>query len=484
MIALALVLRLWPLSAGLPHAVGIDEPAVVDRALRILRTGDWNTHLFDYPTFVIYLHAIAAAGRFLLGAVQGQWASLADMDIVAVYRSGRVVAAAIGAATVWVTYRIGRDLESRALGLLAAAQLAVLPIHVRESHFILTDVPVTALTTATVWLAIRAMRVRTARAYAWAGAAAGLAGGAKYNGAIAVTSIAVAWLVRERAAPGRGRKAAAAVAATAAAFLLAAPYTVLDLPSFLDGFAAQAGRFTGRAAPDRDPAWMLYAKHLSLSGRLWLPMAGAGAAIVLLRRGRAAWLPAIGFGLAYFYVLATHPLVFARYALPLVPIVCLLAAAPIEAAARWCARASGLPARRAILAAGCLALTVSFAIQSVRWLVQLQRPDTRGIAVAWMRGALPAGARVSVENSGPTYLDAAGFEVVPVELMVDHPVEWYLERGVAYLVVSSHDLQRYATYLAAGPIVFETAPSASRWGPPIRIVRLRPSHGLSHPNGS
>ena len=90
--------------------------------------------------------------------MQGQWASLAEFDIAAVYQTGRALSAVIGTATVWLTYRIGRDLRSAPLGLLAAAQLAVLPMHVRESHFILTDVPVTALTTLTVWLSMRGGR--------------------------------------------------------------------------------------------------------------------------------------------------------------------------------------------------------------------------------------------------------------------------------------------------------------------------------------
>ena len=49
-LAVALAARCWYLTAGVPHAVGIDEPQVVNRSLRILQTGDWNPHLFDYPT--------------------------------------------------------------------------------------------------------------------------------------------------------------------------------------------------------------------------------------------------------------------------------------------------------------------------------------------------------------------------------------------------------------------------------------------------
>src|SRR3954447_5135534 len=105
-IALLLILvaaaaaRLWHLTAGVPHAVGIDEPQVIDRALRILHTGDWNTHLFDCPTLVIYLQAGVAIVRFLWGALNGEWASLNAYSIAAVYGAGRFVTAAIGVTTV------------------------------------------------------------------------------------------------------------------------------------------------------------------------------------------------------------------------------------------------------------------------------------------------------------------------------------------------------------------------------------------------
>ncbi|MCA1562614.1 MAG: glycosyltransferase family 39 protein [Acidobacteria bacterium] len=206
-LAVALAFRVWFLANGVPHAVGIDEPAIVDRALRILTTGDWNPHVFDYPTLTIYVHAFAAVVRFLLGAVQGQWASLAEFDISAVYRTGRALSAVIGTATVWLTYRIGLDLRSARLGLLAAAQLAVLPMHVRESHFILTDAPVTALTTMTVWLSMRAAVTHDVRSYAVAGAAAGLAAAAKYNGGVAMVAVIAAWALHEWSTDcGPGRK--------------------------------------------------------------------------------------------------------------------------------------------------------------------------------------------------------------------------------------------------------------------------------------
>lgn len=478
-LAVAALARFWALGAGIPFAVGIDEPQVVGRALAILHTGDWNTHLFDYPTLVIYLQAIVAIVRFLWGAVRGEWASLDAFNIASVYMTGRIVAASIGIATVWLTYRLGCAISTRAVGLLAAAQLAVGPSHVRESHFILTDVPTTALTTAAVWLAVRAGKTRTTRAYAWAGALCGLAAGAKYTGGVALIAVAAAWVIHERSAADRWTKAAAAVAAAIAAFLIAAPYTVLDLPGFLDGFAHQFARFAINR-PGSEPAWILYVKHLSLTARWRVPLAIVGIVIALSRAGlRAKWMPPIVFALAYFYVLGTHTPVFARYALPLAPMLALLTSLVIVELIRVACRVPVLSSRRAARAFAVVVIAVLLfpgVRMTAAWLRAQKHPDTRTVAVEWLQQNAPPGARVAVENSGPTNLSAAGFHVVATLVLLDRPADWYRSRA-DYLIVSSGDLTRYSGYLSQGSAVFQIAPTPQRWGPPITVIKVSNTAG-------
>jgi hypothetical protein len=108
----------------------------------------------------------------------------------------------------------------------------------------------------------------------------------------------------------------------------------------------------------------------------------------------------------------------------------------------------------------------------VRWLEGLKRADTRAMAADWLKSSVPRGTRVAVENSGPAYLDAAGFRVVPSEVLVDRPLDWYRQRA-DYLVISAADVSRYGDYVNAGPTVFQAVPGAQRWGPPILIVSLR-----------
>ena len=478
-LAAAAAARLWFLTAGVPHAVGIDEPQVVDRAIRILRTGDWNPHIFDYPTLVIYVNALLAIARFLWGALQGEWRSLDGFTIEAIYSTMRFAAALIGIVTVWITYRLGTALVSRAVGLLAAAQLAVRPMHVRESHFVLTDAPMTALTTLAMWMTVRAMRRRTVGAYAWAGAACGFAAAAKYNGGLAIVAVGAAWLLHERSAADRGKKLVAALGAAGGAFLVCAPYTILDMPAFLDGFAMQFARFAVARAPGADPAWLLYVKHLAPHGlHLWVVLGLAGIAVLLWPlKTRLAAIPIALFGLAYFYVLSSHAPVFGRYALPLLPVLCVFTSvaglAMVEALLRVSALAR--PLARPLLTAAVVALLMWPSIDdTVAWIDALKRPDTRTIAADWLKTNTPKGTRVAVENSGPTYLESAGFKIAGVQVLVDRPLEFYRSR-VDYLVISTADTTRYGEFLSAGPTVFQVSPTAQRWGPPIQIVRLIPA---------
>lgn len=469
-LAAGFTLRAASPASGLPHSVGIDEPAIVDRALRILATGDWNPHVFDYPTLVIYFHAAIALLRFVVGASRGEWASLAEFDITTVYVTGRVVTAAIGTATVWLTWRIGREAGSERVGLLAAAQLAMLPMHVRESHFVLTDVPLTALTTLAVYLSMRLEHIRPI----WPGVAAGFATGAKYTGGIALAAVLAGALTARTSFSSRLRTIAIALGGCAAAFLISTPYVLLDLPTFLDSFAAQMGRFAGTRIPSEAPA-ITYLKHFALSSRAWLPFAAVGIVFVLIRRVvRGRWLPVLAFGGAYFYVLATHPLVFARYALPMTPIVCLLAAAGIEGLTRVVTATAG-PRRAAlrpiVLTLLLLPILVPFGSGAARWHRQFVRRDTRQITADWLKASVPRGTRVAVENSGPAYLGRAGFDVIAVELLIQHPVDWYVQQRIDYLIVSS-GVAWTQGYADAGVRAVDVPNTPQRPGPSIRVVRI------------
>src|SRR5262249_46868509 len=72
---MAAMLRFWALGSGLPFSPGVDEPEIMERAVRMIKTGDFNPHFFDYPALYMYLEAAASTLRFLAGAMEGRWAA-------------------------------------------------------------------------------------------------------------------------------------------------------------------------------------------------------------------------------------------------------------------------------------------------------------------------------------------------------------------------------------------------------------------------
>ena len=115
----AAMLRFWALPQGVPCCIGVDEPEVMHRAVRMMKTGDFNPQFFDYPSLYMYVQAAVATLRFMAGAMGGMWHGLAQAPTDDFYVWGRAVTAILGTATVWVVYRAGMRWGART-ALLAA----------------------------------------------------------------------------------------------------------------------------------------------------------------------------------------------------------------------------------------------------------------------------------------------------------------------------------------------------------------------------
>lgn len=169
----------------------------------------------------------------------------------------------------------------------------------------------------------------------------------------------------------------------------------------------------------------------------------------------------------------THSLIFARYALPLTPVLCLSVAFALVHAARWTRQRSPSTRLLALVPATvAVMVVVGFAWQSIVSTLLLMQPDTRTIAAKWIVANASRRARVAVEHYGPTNLERAGFHVVSQTRMTDRPLEWYASHGVEYLIVSTLEAPGTAAMLEATETMFETHPLKRRWGPARRIVRL------------
>ena len=486
------LLRFWALPHGVPFSVQVDEPEVMVRAVRMMKTGDFNPHFYDYPTLYMYLQAAVATARFLVGAMQGEWASLAQAPHEAFYVWGRAVTAMMGTATVWLLYLVGMRWE-RHTALLAAVMFAVMPLHVRESHYVLTDVPVTFFVTLAVLLSFCAHERASTAWFAIAGMAVGLAAATKYNGAVAIIVPLVCAAMTPTVRPGRAVAALAVIGGMLFAFLVAAPYTVIELPVFLNQFARLSGEYR-TVNPDGEPVWLIYLKHLRIAlGWGGSVIVAAGLAVGVIRAAlgpsRLYWAVAVLFPVIYFRFISNQNIVYGRYLLPLLPMLSLLGATAVVTAMKGL-RHTGLNRRgRAVVIVGLTILAIaSPAYTSISFDVNAARTWTTEQAYNWVLANVPKGSRVTMESRQVLLPDT--YRTTYLAQLRVRTFDSFVADGVDYLVASSQCYGPYLNAAAGGPQkypqeyaeymrIFSQAeevarftPSAAHPGPELRILKI------------
>ena len=406
-LALAAALRFWGLPFGLPHSLARpDEEKIIDAALRVFR-GDPNPHFFLYPSLFIYL---TAAGYGLLAAFDR------SVDPVVQHMVPRVLSALAGVATVGVLYGAARELATRRAALIAAVLLAVVFLHVRDSHFGVTDVPVGLAVVGAFWCAVRcATRGVSIRRLAVAGFVCGLATSTKYNAALAVLPTVIVIITDAqqtgRAAIHRSIDGLTIVfAALAAGFLLGTPFALLDRPGFLADFAQQSRTALGtQHGSILDPArqvgergWIHHA-IFTLPLGVGVPLLFAaviGACYLIVTRPSRGVLVA-SFPLAYYAAMGLSVLVYARWMTPIVPFVCLTAAVAIDAASWAAERHWGpRPGFATTIVLTC-AVGLPTMVRSIAFDRLIDRTDTRVVAARWLERRFPEGA--SLYQTGVFY---------------------------------------------------------------------------------
>jgi 4-amino-4-deoxy-L-arabinose transferase-like glycosyltransferase len=494
---LAAVLRFWALDHGIPFSLGVDEPEIMERAVNMMKSGSLHPHFFDYPTLYIYVQLAVSCVRFLVGAMRGMWSSLDQAGADMFYIWGRAMTAAIGVANVLLVFSIGLRWGARH-ALLAAGLLAVLPLHVRQSHYVLTDVPLTFLVTLTLLLSLRAHERGTAAAFMWAGVAAGLATATKYNGALALMMPLLACWMTIPASPSRLVCALAAIAGCGGAFLVVAPYSVLDLPGFLNGFARLASEYRNTAPPP-EPAWILYLKHMRLVlGWPAVLLAGVGVVLAINRLirgpGRVKWALAAGFPLLYYSFISDQRLVFGRYLLPLMPSLCVLIAVAVISGVSLLRRYEIPRApRTALIVALTVAALLPPTLQAISFDRDIGRTSTVEQAHEWILDNVPKQSTIAIETRilllTPEGYRATHFPRLIADHLTKEPREHadFVKDGFQYLVASSQAYgsvmdephkrpDEYAAYMRLFEQSVELVrftPSPQHPGPELRIFRLQ-----------
>jgi hypothetical protein len=292
--------------------------------------GDLNPHSFNYPSLFKYtvfglFGADFAVGR-LLGRFSGQEDFLraffaADPEFRLLMRAFSAMAGTVG--VLLLAWMPGR--------LWAALVLAVCFLHVRDSHFGVTDVTMVTLATAAALATLRLQaRPSLGRALA-AGVLAGLATSTKYNAALLAVPLALAaWAPLTspgRTAPSvadRFRLVAAGGAAMLGGFFAGTPFALLDPSTFLHDFRYEMAHLAEGHHVDVGVGWVHHAvTTLPLAfGWAGFGLGVAGMAFSFLANRRLA-LVAFSFPLLYFVAIGRGETAFFRYMLPVLPFLAM-----------------------------------------------------------------------------------------------------------------------------------------------------------------
>jgi 4-amino-4-deoxy-L-arabinose transferase-like glycosyltransferase len=389
-------LRLYAIWFGLPYLrARPDEIDAVMHGQMVMR-GDLNPHFFHWPSLTFYTFAaVFTAASDVLGALT-PGATVTDAQYLVL---ARIVVALAGTATIAVLYDLGRRIADEWTGIAAATFLAVAILHVRESHFAMTDVLMTLLATASLALLARAVDAAEANAasinplqwFAASGLVGGLAASTKYNAAavvVAMGAVQLLWLVcspRKAVTPRMWLPAAIFAATFVCGFFIGTPYAALDSRTFLADLRFDLGHLAAGHGHDLGLGWSYHlTRSLPFGVGLTTSLAAVAGVIPLAKHYGARAAPVAAFALISYASFGAGREVFFRYLLPVVPILCLFAAVAVRHGGFWIASRTRLSSS----AATTMLIAVVAGpplVNCVRFDVVLGRTDSRVLAADWLR---------------------------------------------------------------------------------------------------
>ena len=334
-------LRLNGIYYGLPSIYDGDENYFVHYALQIIKTRDLNPHWFGHPgSTVIYLLTIFYLFIYLIGQSIGFFGSPVDFwnwyyhDPTFLYLTSRLIFVFFGMGTIVLTYWTAARIFSKRIALLSALLIAVLPLHTLFSRNIRTDILMTFLLQAVFLCSLNLAGGKArGRDYALTGLLTGLAITTKYPAVVIVLVTLISHFFFNRV-PFRQhtrRLSLWAAGALLGAFL-SSPYLFLDFKTVLQDVALEA--------PQR---WLSGTGGGFVSNLIWyvgqplrqefhltgLLLIGWGLFLCWTSQDRQKILLTI-FPAAFLVFLGLLPLRWDRWAIPLLPFACILAASALS----------------------------------------------------------------------------------------------------------------------------------------------------------
>ena len=205
----AFFVRFLGINFGLPYLHYWDEPQAANPALRMLKTGDFNPHVFNWPGLTSYSCFLVDVVHYyyLMKTAESDYpypnTVLDEIEIneepvwnwrwsvshPSFYLWNRFFFCVIGTITVFLTYLIAKEMGGEATGLMAAFLIAGFSRwHILYSRYIAPDILVCFFVLLVVYYAIRYNRSHALKDLLISLLFAGLAISSKYSAILSIHS--------------------------------------------------------------------------------------------------------------------------------------------------------------------------------------------------------------------------------------------------------------------------------------------------------
>lgn len=393
LLIVAALLRLVGVAYGLPLWLVGDEPSFIFGALKMMELQSVIPALhteeflwtFYYPPYLSYLYllpfaAVAGVKYLFFSGTFAEFLPFLQIDLSHFFLAARALSAAIGTATVYIVYRVGKNIFTREReALFAAAFFAFSFLHVNFSHWGRHWVPATFILSFVLFcLSHPSWNIK--KRYLMASLAAGIGMGVTQQVGLVTVLIALWFFIVDSISFKVFREwwpwqcVGIFFALTGISYLLWPPgfYVAAGAGDYITRGKTLAGLVSG---------YGFYVMNLVKSEPVFLLFLLAGSLVFWKTHRRLLSVFAM-FTIIYiaaFYFLFLH---VDRFLLMLYPLLALLAGAGLARAAQ-----------RKLLVGATFALLL---FPVLRYDFLLVKNDTRIRAMAFLKQELPADARVMV----------------------------------------------------------------------------------------
>jgi hypothetical protein len=511
------VARVQLINGSMPYPMHLDEQQLADPAAAILRTGDWNPHDFEYPTLPVYLITASFAAGYLDACATRAVKRVSDIGSVSfpyyshrrIVRPARLLFALLGVVSLGLSGVIARRLVGDTCLLWVAPLALASAATFLQLSWRYLNVDIVGCLFVTALLAFLLTHWETddlLHRCVIPGAFCGLALASKYNLFTALAPAVSAIVLRSTNA--RGARVALLVAVAGATFVAVVPYAILDVPAFLNGAGGAVHHYAfghpGFSAEPGGPQLAYYGRVLIGDfGAISLPLVALGVAVAVREDWRRT-ATLVSFPVVQLIYMSLQRAHFPRNIVSVYPVYAVFEAAGLIAVYRTtCSMLSGwtiLAGRKRAKQAAVAALIVLVIALGVPWgragREYLRPPDSRKLAVAWIRGAVPSGSTLIVarelamdthslrpdyriveepiRNIRPATMDGAADAFWVIPRMGYHSRPW--PAGEAELNQAFDDELEPLARFGRFPVLIGY-PERAPWGDPLLLIaRLKRAH--------